>query len=338
MRWVGWAALALALACSAAEAAEEPSAFITKAYERDLASAENYKDLMPWDEPAREKWFSRRLAELFARDARYGQESHSVGLLDFDPFLGRQCCAAPKLKITTLSKSGDKAVVVAKFEGAGPAGVEFDLAAEGDAWRIDDIKENDSDKNNAMVSLAAILAGPHACGADTGKACQWPPRAEAGAPAGPSPVDVVKAIYKSAIKANADLEAHPDAKTTGDYSDEAFRAKYFSTALRKAADGMDAMFLKYHGEILDWDPILASNGFPDTRGLTVSALKSDAASALVVASFGAAKNKSSVAYQFVREGGAWKVDDISSAPGAKGTDVWSLRKIYDDTLATLPKT
>ena len=116
-------------------------------------------------------------------------------------------------------------------------------------------------------------------------------RGQAGAPTGPSPVDVVKAIYKSAIKADADLEAHPDAKTTGGYSDEAFRAKYFSTALRKAADGMDAMFLKYHGEILDWDPILASNGFPDTRGLTVSALKSDADSALVVASFGAGQGQ-----------------------------------------------
>jgi hypothetical protein len=339
MRWLGWAALALALAASAAEA-EEPSAFVTKAYERDLATFEVTKGLMPWDEPSRGKLFNRRLSELFARDARYARESHSIGLLDFDPFLARQCCAASKLKITTLSKSGDKAVVVAKFDGAGPAGVEFDLGLEGDSWRIDDIKENDSDKNNAMVSLAAILAGPHECGSDAGKPCQWPPRAEdkAGAPTGPSPIDVVKAIYKSAIKADADLEAHPDAKTTGGYSDEAFRVKYFSTALRKATDGMDAMFLKYHGAIIDWDPILASNGFPDTRGLTVSALKSDADSALVVASFGGGKDRSFVAYRFVREGGAWKVDDIGSAPGAKGSASWSLRKTYDSTLATLPKT
>lgn len=339
MRWLGFAAFALVLAASAAQA-EEPSAFVAKAYDLDLASPDVTKGLMPWDEPSREKLFSKRLAGLFARDARYGRESHGVGLLDFDPFLSRQCCAAPKLKITTVSKTPDKAVVVAKFEGAGPAGVEFDLALEGDAWRIDDIRENDSDKNNAIVSLAAILGGPHECGSDTGKPCQWPPRPEnkAGAPTGPSPVDVVKAIYKSAIKADAEMNAHPDAKVVGGYSDEALRAKYFSAALLKAADGIDALFLKYHGEIIDWDPILASNGFPDTRNLVVSVQKSDANSALVVATFGGAKDRSSVAYQLVNEAGLWKVDDISSAPGAKGTDKWSIRKIYDDTLATLPKT
>ena len=69
----------------------------------------------------------------------------------------------------------------------------------------------------------------------------------------------------------------------------------------------------------------------------VRAVKSDVRSALVVASFGKGKERASVAYHFVKAGEAWRIDDISSAPGASGNAGWSLRAIYDDALAMAPK-
>ena len=69
----------------------------------------------------------------------------------------------------------------------------------------------------------------------------------------------------------------------------------------------------------------------------VRAVKSDVRSALVVASFGKGKERASVAYHFVKAGEAWRIDDISSAPGATGNNGWSLRGIYDNALTFNPK-
>lgn len=330
MRALGLALIAMALATSAA-AADEPTAPVAKAYAIDQGKFEDTNGLMPWQSPSREALFSARLAALFARDERYGQDSHSVGLLDFDPFLYRYCCGVNNLKINLVSRSDAKAVVEATFDAGGPQKVEFETVYERDAWRIDEIRDFDRDKK-AAVSIVGILQGPHDCGSDVAKPCDWPPRpspppADAAKPEA-APLAVVKAIYKIAFKEIANPNSTYEA-----YADDAVRAKYFTAALRKAANGMDALFLKFHGEVLDFDPILATNGFADASNFVVRVTKSDAESALVVASFGKGKERASVAYQLVQDGGAWLVDDISSAPGATGNNVWSLRKIYDDALA-----
>jgi hypothetical protein len=117
----GLAFIAIGLMTSAASA-EEPTAPVAKAYEIDQA-----QDVMPWQSPSREALLSERLAALFARDERYGQESHSVGLLDFDPFLYRYCCGINNLKINLVSRGDDKAVVEATFDAGGPQEVEFDI-------------------------------------------------------------------------------------------------------------------------------------------------------------------------------------------------------------------
>ncbi len=292
---------------------------------------------MPWQSPSREALFTERLAALFARDERYGQESHSVGLLDFDPFLYRYCCGINNLKLNIVSRGDDKAVVEATFDASSPQSpqkVEFETVYERAAWRIDEIRDFASDQKGARVSIAGILHGQHDCGSDVAKPCDWPPRPSpppaGAAQAEVAPGDVVRAMYNIAFKGIADTNFQA-------YSDDAFRAKYFTAALRKAADGIDVYFLKFHDELLDWDPILATNGFADASNFVVRAAKSDAQSAVVVASFGKGKDRASVAYRFLKDGGGWRVDDISSAPGATGTAVWSLRKIYDDALASQKK-
>jgi hypothetical protein len=329
MRALALAFIAMAPTISAA-AAEEPTAPVAKAYEIDQAA----KDFLPWESPSREALFSERLAALFARDERYGQESHSVGLLGFDPFLYRYCCGVDNLKIDLVSRGDDKAVVEARFDAGGPQRIEFDVVYERGAWRIDEIRDFDRDKKGAPVSIAAILQGQHECGSDVGKPCDWPPRPSpppaGAAQAEVAPAEIVKAMYKLAFKGIADTSYQA-------YTDDSFRAKYFTAALRQAARGIDAHNLKFHDDVLDWDPILASNGFADPSNFVVRTAKSDAGSALVVASFGKGKERASVAYLFVRDGGGWRVDDISSAPGATGVNVWSLRKIYDDALASKKK-
>jgi hypothetical protein len=99
--------IAILLAASAASA-EEPTAPVAKAYEVDGGAFDVTKGLMPWESPSREALFSSRLAALFARDELYGHEAHSVGLLDFDPLLNRQCCGIQALKLKCrLARRGE---------------------------------------------------------------------------------------------------------------------------------------------------------------------------------------------------------------------------------------
>jgi hypothetical protein len=312
--------------------AEEPAAPVVKAYDIEIDRVGPNDWLAPWEGASREVLFSARLAALFARDQRYGQESHSVGLLGFDPLMPLGNISKDRLKLRVVSRDGEKAVVEATIQdyGGRPAQkVMFETVFERNAWRIDEISERDD--KGVLVSLTKTLQGPHECGSEIGKPCMWPPET-APSPANGAPTDVVKAIYKAAFK---DIK-NPDS-TYEAYNDENLRERYFTTALRKAAEGIDAINLKYNEDVLDFDPITSSNGFPDPSNLAVRAVSSDAQSALVVASFGKGKERVSVAYHLVKAGDAWRIDDISGPPGAKGTDVWSLRTIYDEAVASLPK-
>ena len=325
MRALRSAAIAVMLATSAA-AAEEPTAPVAKAYAIDGGAFDVTKGVMPWEGPSREALFSARLAALLVRDERYGREAHSVGLLEFDPFLNRQCCGVGDLKLKVVSQTGAKAVVEATFQSVGAQKVLFETIVERGAWLIDDIR--DRDEKGGLVSIAQILQGQHACGLDAGKPCRWPPPSDAPtASAGGAPADLVKAIYRIAFSHVRDQSLAFEA-----YSDKTFRARFFTAAMRLATDGLDAMFLKYHDEILDFDPVLSANGFADPSNFVVRTASADARSALVVASFGKGKERASVAYKLDKTGDGWRVDDISSAPGATGNAVWSLRKIYDMAL------
>ena len=126
-----------------------------------------------------------------------------------------------------------------------------------------------------------------------------------------SPADVTMAIY------------HIYAGPKGDYQagnlDDKRVAAYLSKSLRAALKAMDARSKKLNEPILDFDPVTDSQD-PQVEKLAI-APEGDAAA---VATFYSGDVKHVVRYSFVREGDAWKVDDIA---GGAGDDKWDLRDI-----------
>ncbi len=126
-----------------------------------------------------------------------------------------------------------------------------------------------------------------------------------------SPADVTTAIY------------HIYAGPKGDYQagnlDDKRVVVHLSKSLRAALKAMDARSKKLNEPILDFDPVTDSQD-PQVEKLTI-APEGDAAA---VATFYSGDVKHLVRYSFVREGDAWKVDDIS---GGAGDDKWDLRDI-----------
>jgi len=88
---------------------------------------------------------------------------------------------------------------------------------------------------------------------------------------------------------------------------------------------MDLRSKALNEPILDFDPITNAQD-PSVRDLSIAVESADNAKAIVAASFdsegGTARNI--VRYVFVRESGAWKVDDIS---GQSGDEKWDLREL-----------
>ena len=132
-----------------------------------------------------------------------------------------------------------------------------------------------------------------------------------------SPKDFVEEIYKIA------------AGPKGDYStpsafDDARVRKHFTKSLLSADRAMEARSKKLNEPILDFDPITNSQD-PSVRNLSIAVENADAAKTVVAASFDSeGQTRNVVRYIFVREGGAWKLDDIK---GEAGADKWDLREI-----------
>jgi len=126
-----------------------------------------------------------------------------------------------------------------------------------------------------------------------------------------SPVEATTAIYR--------IYAGPK----GDYQSGNLEDKHvlvhLSKSLRAALKAMDARSKALNEPILDFDPVTDSQD-PEVEKLTIAA-EGDAAA---VATFFSGDVKHVVRYSFVREGDAWKVDDIS---GGAGDDRWDLRDI-----------
>ena len=126
-----------------------------------------------------------------------------------------------------------------------------------------------------------------------------------------SPVDVTTAIYRIYAGPKGDYQ-------TGNLDDKRV-AVYLSKSLRAALKAMDARSKKLNEPILDFDPVTDSQD-PQVEKLAIAA-EGDAAA---VATFYSGDVKHVVRYSFVREGDAWKVDDIA---GGAGDDKWDLRDI-----------
>ena len=126
-----------------------------------------------------------------------------------------------------------------------------------------------------------------------------------------SPADVTTAIYHIYAGPKGDYQ-------TGNLDDKRV-AVYLSKSLRAALKAMDARSKKLNEPILDFDPVTDSQD-PQVEKLSIAA-EADAAA---VATFYSGDVKHVVRYSFVREGDAWKVDDIS---GGAGDEKWDLRDI-----------
>ena len=272
MRSIG-CAMVMAFVVTAAAASDDPTTPVAKAYEIDVGDVAVTKGRMPWEEPSREALFSNAWRPRSTRRTmRRVAQRRSARLRPVPgPTVLRHVGSEAQDRLARRGQGGRRGEV----SGSGPQSAEFDTVLERGAWRIDDIKEPDSDKKGAPVSIAEILKGAHPCGSDAARPCDWPPP-----PSPPSatvaspkttPADLVRAMYKIAFKGAAET----DASAKG-YGDPGFRASYFTAALRRAADGIDAYELKFHGEILDWDPVLSTNGFADVTNFAVRVTKSDA--------------------------------------------------------------
>ncbi len=125
-----------------------------------------------------------------------------------------------------------------------------------------------------------------------------------------APADIVATIYR--------IYAGPK----GDYSQGSIEDKRvaaaFTASLRKALAAMNVRSQKLNEPILDFDPVTDSQD-PMVERLSI-APESDS---VVAATFFSGDVKHVVRYVFVRENGAWKIDDIAS----EGADKWDLRAI-----------
>jgi len=126
-----------------------------------------------------------------------------------------------------------------------------------------------------------------------------------------SPVDVTTAIYHIYAGPKGDYQ-------TGNLDDKGV-VVYLSKSLRAALKAMDARSRKLNEPILDFDPVTDSQD-PQVEKLAIAAEGDTAATA----TFFSGDVKHVVRYSFVREGDAWKVDDIS---GGAGDEKWDLRDI-----------
>jgi hypothetical protein len=126
-----------------------------------------------------------------------------------------------------------------------------------------------------------------------------------------APADIVTAIYR--------IYAGPKGDYQNGNLDDKRVAVYLSKSLRAALKAMDARSKKLNEPILDFDPVTDSQD-PQVEKLTIAA-EGDTVAA---ATFFSGDVKHVVRYSFVREDGAWKVDDIS---GGAGDETFDLRDI-----------
>ncbi len=138
------------------------------------------------------------------------------------------------------------------------------------------------------------------------------------------PVAIVNAIYTRAVKT----------KNGGDFHGKSARAKYLSTAFATLWDKAEAKAPEGEPGPVEFDPVSNSQD-PDIKSFTTSSEKQSDDSATVAAKIVGRRGKrdkaadSIIRYDFVRENGAWRIDDIR---GAVDGEEWSIRAILNDSL------
>jgi hypothetical protein len=153
-------------------------------------------------------------------------------------------------------------------------------------------------------------------------------RASAAPPALNDPVGIVTAIYTHAAKGKG------DGGGAFVIENKAAKAKYLSKALVDLWAKTDAHTPKGDVGPVDFDPVTNSQE-PDVKSFKVVAtsLEPDkAAIAVTITGRNTPPRKPSdrtVRYDFVRDAGAWKIDDIK---GASDGEPWSIRDMLAASL------
>jgi Protein of unknown function (DUF3828) len=150
----------------------------------------------------------------------------------------------------------------------------------------------------------------------------------AAPPSATDPVAIVNAIYARAAKGKGDSGG------TFIIENKAAKAKYLSKALVALWGKADAHTPKGDVGPVDFDPVTNSQE-PDVKSFSVVAEKLEADKAVIavtLAGRGAPREKpadNTVRYNFVRDDGQWKIDDIS---GASDGEPWSIRGMLIESL------
>jgi hypothetical protein len=151
-------------------------------------------------------------------------------------------------------------------------------------------------------------------------------RAGAATPAPNDPVAIVNAIYARAAKG--------DGGGAFIVENKAARTKYLSKSLVELWAKADAHTPKGDVGPVDFDPVTNSQE-PDVKSFEVTAEKRDAEKAVItvaITGHHAPRPKpadQTVRYDFVRDAGLWKIDDIS---GFSDGEPWSIRGMLTESL------
>jgi hypothetical protein len=146
-------------------------------------------------------------------------------------------------------------------------------------------------------------------------------------PAPGYPVAVLTAIYTRAAKSKG------DGGGAFIIENKAAKSQYLSKALVALWAKADAHTPKGDVGPVDFDPVTNSQE-PDVKSFKVDAEKIEADKAAVAVTITGHRNDRKpadliVRYDFVREAGSWRIDDIK---GSSDGEAWSIRKMLTDSL------
>jgi hypothetical protein len=145
-------------------------------------------------------------------------------------------------------------------------------------------------------------------------------------PAPNDPMGILTAIYTRAAKGKG------DGGGAFVIENKAAKAKYLSKSLIELWAKADAHTPKGDIGPIDFDPVTNSQD-PDVKSFKVTAEKTEADKAIIAVTItGRASRKpadQTMRYDFVRDGTAWKIDDIN---GASDGEPWSIRGMLAEFL------
>jgi hypothetical protein len=154
------------------------------------------------------------------------------------------------------------------------------------------------------------------------------PDARAAPPVGDDPLAIVNAIYARAAKGKG------DGGGAFIIENKAAKAKYLSRSLADLWAKADAHTPKGDVGPVDFDPVTNSQE-PDVKSFKAVAEKREpekATIAVTLTGWSAKPPKPAdrtVRFDFVRDAGQWKIDDIR---GASDGDPWSIRSMLESSL------